>query len=286
MMARFPFRISVIRPEGTPSANATLFALNPRASSSLLRFCPDGWVTSSFPSFLSPVIIGYFNIVGIPVFPLKADTPRAVDRDGPLTLSVPLQTMKVDTPEWRNVGQPGSGIEYVKSLESQLYVHTPETGGFALLIQLCRCSIRISLESIRAIDFVPLHEVGVQDMIKYLECGDYTAGFAQVRCSDCGREYSLAFSCKGRHLGRAAPICRGMLCSPFTGGIYLEQLAFSYFRQLAALIQAGPPRAEFKGRVVKYLVVQKRTSLIGPDINRCRKGLNAGLRFKTGWGRR
>jgi hypothetical protein len=44
------------------------------------------------------VIVGYFNIVGITVSPFKADSPRAVDRDGPLTLSVSLETMKMETP--------------------------------------------------------------------------------------------------------------------------------------------------------------------------------------------
>ncbi len=75
-------------------------------------------------------------------------------------------------------------------------------------------------------------------------------------------------------------------CHQFSGGMHLKQLLLAYFRQLAALIQAGPPRAEFKGRVVKYLVVQKRSAFIGRDINRCRKGFSAGLRFKAGWRRR
>jgi len=33
---------------------------------------------------------------------------------------------------------------------------------------------------------------------KYLDCGDLERGFARVRCPDCGHEYLLAFSCKGR----------------------------------------------------------------------------------------
>ena len=33
----------------------------------------------------------------------------------------------------------------------------------------------------------------------YLSCGDLSQGFARVRCSDCGHEYLLAYSCKGRY---------------------------------------------------------------------------------------
>ncbi|MCP4263429.1 MAG: IS91 family transposase, partial [Planctomycetes bacterium] len=33
---------------------------------------------------------------------------------------------------------------------------------------------------------------------EYLRSGDLKEGFARVRCPDCGHEYLLAFSCKGR----------------------------------------------------------------------------------------
>jgi len=36
-------------------------------------------------------------------------------------------------------------------------------------------------------------------MVHFLECGDLHAGFARVRCGECGNEYLLAYSCKGRH---------------------------------------------------------------------------------------
>ena len=39
----------------------------------------------------------------------------------------------------------------------------------------------------------------IKDVVEeYLRCGDLKEGFARVRCSDCGHEYLLAFSCKGR----------------------------------------------------------------------------------------
>jgi len=33
---------------------------------------------------------------------------------------------------------------------------------------------------------------------KYLECGIFAHGFARARCDDCGHDYFVAFSCKGR----------------------------------------------------------------------------------------
>ena len=37
-----------------------------------------------------------------------------------------------------------------------------------------------------------------QDFRKYLECGVLAHGFARARCTDCGYDFLVAFSCKGR----------------------------------------------------------------------------------------
>jgi Putative transposase/Transposase zinc-binding domain len=37
-----------------------------------------------------------------------------------------------------------------------------------------------------------------QAFAKYLECGIFAHGFARARCDDCGHDYFVAFSCKGR----------------------------------------------------------------------------------------
>jgi hypothetical protein len=39
-----------------------------------------------------------------------------------------------------------------------------------------------------------------KDFRSYLECGVLAFGFARIRCSDCGEERILAFSCKGRRV--------------------------------------------------------------------------------------
>lgn len=37
-----------------------------------------------------------------------------------------------------------------------------------------------------------------QAFAKYLECGIFAHGFARARCGDCGHDFLVAFSCKGR----------------------------------------------------------------------------------------
>ena len=37
-----------------------------------------------------------------------------------------------------------------------------------------------------------------RDFRRYLECGILAYGFARAYCADCGRDFLVAFSCKGR----------------------------------------------------------------------------------------
>jgi hypothetical protein len=48
---------------------------------------------------------------------------------------------------------------------------------------------------------------------RYLACGDLRRGFARVRCPDCGHEYLLAFSCKGRYFCTSCHTRRAVLFS-------------------------------------------------------------------------
>jgi len=69
VMARFPRRISMIRPDGTPSEMASLFALKPRASSSFLRILPGCvgnlfmFMILSFPSWKSLAEAAFLNLL-------------------------------------------------------------------------------------------------------------------------------------------------------------------------------------------------------------------------------
>ena len=38
----------------------------------------------------------------------------------------------------------------------------------------------------------------VQAFRRFLECGILTYGFARARCNECGHDFLVAFSCKGR----------------------------------------------------------------------------------------
>jgi hypothetical protein len=43
---------------------------------------------------------------------------------------------------------------------------------------------------------VPRHVEGA--FRRYLECGILAHGFARARCGECGHDFLIAFSCKGR----------------------------------------------------------------------------------------
>jgi hypothetical protein len=87
---------------------ASLFALKPRASSSFLRILP-GCVGNLFMfMILSFVVICHLDVVGIPIPPLKTNPPGSVDRYCPLAFPVPLQGVKVDALQWRNIRQLSS----------------------------------------------------------------------------------------------------------------------------------------------------------------------------------
>ena len=44
---------------------------------------------------------------------------------------------------------------------------------------------------------------------KYLKCGILAHGFAGVRCEKCGRDFVVAYSCKGRSVRECALVSRG-----------------------------------------------------------------------------
>ena len=48
-----------------------------------------------------------------------------------------------------------------------------------------------------------------RDLRKYLKCGILAHGFARVRCEKCGRDFVVAYSCKGRSVRECALVSRG-----------------------------------------------------------------------------
>ena len=63
---------------------------------------------------------------------------------------------------------------------------------------------------------------------EYLDCGDLRNGFARIRCSDCGHEYLLPFSCKRRHF---CPSCHERRVLEFGEFLVSEVLADVPHRQ-------------------------------------------------------
>ena len=48
-----------------------------------------------------------------------------------------------------------------------------------------------------------------RDLRKYLKCGILAHGFARVRCEKCGRDFVVAYSCKGRSVRECALVSSG-----------------------------------------------------------------------------
>ena len=57
------------------------------------------------------------------------------------------------------------------------------------------------------VDPVPVYVE--RDLRKYLKCGILAHGFARVRCEKCGRDFVVAYSCKGRSVRECALVSRG-----------------------------------------------------------------------------
>ena len=50
------------------------------------------------------------------------------------------------------------------------------------------------------LDGTPVARHIERELRGYLECGILACGFARARCGDCGHDFLVAFSCKGRGL--------------------------------------------------------------------------------------
>jgi anaerobic ribonucleoside-triphosphate reductase len=63
---------------------------------------------------------------------------------------------------------------------------------------------------------------------RYLECGILAYGFARARCPDCGHDFLVAFSCKGRGL---CPSCNARRMAETVGitGITVTLYQLLYF---------------------------------------------------------
>jgi hypothetical protein len=52
------------------------------------------WGHISFHSFSPSVVVNNFNVIGVPIFPVEADSPLVVNSDTPLAFSVASELLK------------------------------------------------------------------------------------------------------------------------------------------------------------------------------------------------
>ena len=70
-----------------------------------------------------------------------------------------------------------------------------------------QCAGRLDAGADWVVDPVPAYLE--RDLRKYLKCGILAHGFAGVRCEKCGRDFVVAYSCKGRSVRECALVSRG-----------------------------------------------------------------------------
>lgn len=68
-----------------------------------------------------------------------------------------------------------------------------------------------------------------RELRRYLECGILACGFASARCPDCGHDFLVAFSCKGR--GRPASLPGVRLDWQSRSPVYRPQSAVFFWRR-------------------------------------------------------
>ena len=75
-----------------------------------------------------------------------------------------------------------------------------------------------------------------RELERYLECGHYEGGFAQVTCRSCGHRHVVGFSCKGRSV---CPSCAGRRMADLSCHLVDRVLPFVPYRQF--VITFPPP---------------------------------------------
>ena len=76
----------------------------------------------------SSVIIYNLHVIGIAAFEAKANAPRPVDRDRPLTSSIALEWVQPDTLERADVVQSFGRIQDCQQLQRQFGIETAKSG--------------------------------------------------------------------------------------------------------------------------------------------------------------
>ena len=100
-----------------------------------------------------------------------------------------------------------------------------------------------------------------QAFCKYLECGIFAHGFARARCGDCGHDYFVAFSCKGRGV---CPSCNtrrmvetaAHLCDHVLPRLPVRQWVLSVPKRLRFLLQRDGAALNMVLRIFLRVIAQ------------------------------
>src|SRR6266851_1395885 len=101
---------------GTRSRSAKAAALSPRDASSSFRIVPGCTAWKFIVSRMAclSVIVDDLDIVGVTLLELENQTPRSVDRHRPLAPAFPLQSVKLNRRQRRNLVQRLHCIEQLQ----------------------------------------------------------------------------------------------------------------------------------------------------------------------------
>src|SRR5262245_37287890 len=122
-MPRRPFRMSVIRPDGTPRARARRLALRPRAFSSRFNRRPGCAIGGMF---LALVIVHDLDLVRVALAELEADPPRSVHGHRPLTPALTLELVQPNAPERAEIRESLGDIEREQQIDGSLAIQPAE----------------------------------------------------------------------------------------------------------------------------------------------------------------
>ena len=100
---------------------------------------------------------------------------------------------------------------------------------------------------------------------KYLECGIFAHGFARARCDDCGHDYFVAYSCKGRGV---CPSCNtrrmvetaAHLCDHVLPRLPVRQWVLSVPKRLRYFMQRDGPVLGMVLRIFLRVIAQSLQS--------------------------
>ena len=151
--------------------------------------------------------------------------------------------------------------------------------------------------------WLALHDDGTGDGVpgvterefhRYLECGILTHGFARARCADCGHDFLIAYSCKGRgvcpscttrrmvetaahlalHVIPRLPVRQWMLSVPKRlryemqhDPAFLNAALHLFLGAIERILRQASPGASAQSRLVGVVLIHRFGALLNPHLH-------------------